>query len=64
MDGGVYLRNDNHFGNGTEFNDLRVGMKATYQRWDMKVGIRLCRAARFLSKMLSLLTLPVSISSR
>ena len=30
MDGGVYLRNDNHFGNGTEFNDLRVGMKATY----------------------------------
>lgn len=39
MDGGVYLRNDNHFGNGTEFNDLRVGMKATYQRWDMKVEI-------------------------
>lgn len=30
MDGGVYLRNDNHFGNGTEFNDLRIGMKATY----------------------------------
>ena len=39
MDGGVYLRNNNHFGNGTEFNDLRVGMKATYQRWDMKVEI-------------------------
>lgn len=39
MDGGVYLRNDNHFGNGTEFNDLRVGMRATYQRWDMKVEI-------------------------
>ena len=39
MDGGVYLRNDNHFGNGMEFNDLRVGMKATYQRWDMKVEI-------------------------
>ena len=39
IDGGVYLRNDNHFGNGTEFNDLRIGMKATYQRWDMKVEI-------------------------
>jgi len=25
--------------NGTEFNDLRIGMKATYQRWDMKVEI-------------------------
>lgn len=24
---------------GQTFNDLRVGMKATYQRWDMKVEI-------------------------
>ena len=37
MDGGVYLRNDNHFGNGTEFNDLREGMSAPDQRWVMKL---------------------------
>lgn len=36
MDGGVYLKNDNLFGNGTEFNDLRLGVKATYQNWSMK----------------------------
>lgn len=39
MDGGVFLQNDNHFGNGTEFNDLRVGVKASYRQWDMKVEI-------------------------
>ncbi|WP_300704447.1 porin [Bacteroides sp.] len=39
MDGGVFLRNENGFGNGTEFSDLRVGAKATYQQWDMKVEI-------------------------
>ena len=37
MDGGVYLKNDNLFGNGTEFNDLRLGVKATYQNWSMKM---------------------------
>lgn len=39
MDGGVYFKNDNHFGNGTEFTDLRIGMKASYQKWDMKMEI-------------------------
>lgn len=39
MDGGIFLENDNHFGNGTEFNDLRVGVKASYRQWDMKVEI-------------------------
>jgi phosphate-selective porin OprO/OprP len=28
MDGGVYLKNDNLFGNGTEFNDLRLSVTA------------------------------------
>ena len=37
MDGGVYLKNPNNFGNGTEFNDLRIGVKATYQNWGMKL---------------------------
>lgn len=51
MDGGVYLKNDNLFGNGTEFNDLRLGVKATYQncmghrtkrffQWSGKMGER------------------------
>lgn len=39
MDGGVFLKNENHFGNGTEFSDLRVGAKASYKQWDMKVEI-------------------------
>ncbi len=39
MDGGIFLENDNHLGNGTEFNDLRVGVKASYRQWDMKVEI-------------------------
>ena len=39
MDGGVYLKNDNLFGNGTEFNDLRLGVKATYQNWSMKMEV-------------------------
>lgn len=37
MDGGVYLKNPNRFGNGTEFNDLRIGVKAAYQNWGMKL---------------------------
>ena len=37
MDGGVYLKNPNRFGNGTEFNDLRIGVKAVYQNWGMKL---------------------------
>lgn len=39
MDGGVYLKNDNLFGNGAEFNDLRLGVKATYQNWSMKMEV-------------------------
>lgn len=39
MDGGMYLANENNFGNGTEFSDLRVGAKASYRQWDMKVEI-------------------------
>lgn len=39
MDGGIYFRNDNRFGNGTEFNDLRLGVKATYQNWTMKMEV-------------------------
>lgn len=37
MDGGIYLKNPNHFGNGMEFNDLRIGVKATYGDWRMKL---------------------------
>lgn len=37
MDGGIYMKNSNHFGNGLEFNDLRIGVKATYQNWKMKL---------------------------
>jgi len=37
MDGGVYLKNPNRFGNSTEFNDLRIGVKAAYQNWGMKL---------------------------
>ena len=37
MDGGIYLKNPVDFGNGTEFNDLRIGMKATYRNWKMKL---------------------------
>ena len=39
MDGGVYLKNPNNFGNGTEFNDLRIGVKATYQNWGMPTQV-------------------------
>lgn len=39
LDGGVYLKNDNHFGNGVEFGDLRIGAKVAYQNWNMKVEI-------------------------
>ena len=39
MDGGIYMKNSNHFGNGMEFNDLRIGVKATYQNWNMKLEI-------------------------
>ena len=39
MDGGVYLKNPGHFGNGTEFNDLRIGVKAGYKDWTMKLEI-------------------------
>lgn len=37
MDGGIYMKNSNHFGNGMEFNDLRIGVKATCQNWNMKL---------------------------
>lgn len=37
MDGGVYLKNPGDFGHGTEFNDLRIGVKASYQNWGMKL---------------------------
>ena len=43
MDGGVYLKNPNNFGNGTEFNDLRIGVKATYQNWGNETGNGICR---------------------
>ena len=39
LDGGVYLKNDNNFGNGVEFSDLRIGAKVAYQNWDMKLEI-------------------------
>ena len=41
MDGGIYLKNPVDFGNGTEFNDLRIGMKATYRNWKMKLEMGL-----------------------
>lgn len=44
MDGGIFLKNENHFGNGTEFSDLRVGAKASYRQWDMKVEIGYVRS--------------------
>ena len=31
MDGGVYLKNPNNFGNSTKFNDSSIDEKATYQ---------------------------------
>ena len=37
LDGGVYLKNDNNFGNGVEFNDLRIGAKVAYQNWDKNI---------------------------
>lgn len=37
IDGGIYLKNPGHFGNGVEFNDLRIGVKAVYQDWRMKL---------------------------
>lgn len=39
MDGGVYFKNPNHFGNGTEFNDLRIGADVVYQNWKLKLGV-------------------------
>lgn len=39
MDGGVYFKNENHFGNGTEFSDVRLGVKASYQQWNMKMEV-------------------------
>lgn len=39
MDGGIYLKNDNRFGNGMEFNDLRMGVKASYREWTMKMEV-------------------------
>lgn len=39
MDGGVYFKNPNHFGNGTEFSDLRIGADVIYQNWKMKLGV-------------------------
>ena len=37
MDGGIYMKNPNDFGNGMEFNDLRIGVKGIYQNWTMKL---------------------------
>lgn len=37
MDGGVYLKNPHHMGHGTEFNDLRIGVKTSFQNWNMKL---------------------------
>lgn len=39
MDGGIYFKNPNHFGNGTEFSDLRIGVNATYQNWKLKLAV-------------------------
>lgn len=39
MDGGVYFKNPNYFGNGTEFSDLRIGADVIYQNWKMKLGV-------------------------
>ena len=47
MDGGVYLRNNNHFGNGTEFNDLRVGIEGHLPALGHESGNRLCRQQGF-----------------
>ena len=35
MDGGIYMKNPNDFGNGMEFKDLRIGVKGIYQNWRM-----------------------------
>ena len=39
MDGGVYLKNDNLFGNVTEFIDLRFGVLANYLIGCMKMVV-------------------------
>lgn len=30
LDGGVYFKNDNNFGNGVEFSDFWIGVKVVY----------------------------------
>ena len=39
MDGGLYLQNPAGMGHGLEFNDLRVGAKAAYGPWRMKIEL-------------------------
>lgn len=43
MDGGVYLKNDNLFGNGTEFNDLRLGGESDLSELEHENGDGVCR---------------------
>ena len=43
MDGGVYLKNDNQFGNGTEFNDLRLGGESDLSELEHENGGGVCR---------------------
>lgn len=43
MDGGVYLKNDNQFGNGTEFNDLRLGGESDLSELEYENGGGVCR---------------------
>ena len=43
MDGGVYLKNDNLFGNGTEFNDLRLGGESGLSELEHENGGGVCR---------------------
>ncbi len=43
MDGGVYLKNDNLFGNGTEFNDLRLGGESDLSELEHENGGGVCR---------------------
>ena len=38
MDGGVYLKNDNLFGNGTEFNDVRLGGECDLSELEQENG--------------------------
>lgn len=39
MDGAFYLDDETKMGNGTNIPDVRIGLKAVYQKWDFKLDM-------------------------